>query len=115
MTSILLLAAGLTVLTAGADLLVRGASAIAARLGLSPLVIGLTVVAFGTSAPELAVSLGAAYRGEADLAVGNVVGSNIANVLLVLGLSAGSDATERLAEHTTRVLFQGIRAAGQTP
>jgi cation:H+ antiporter len=79
---------GVATLVAGAEGLVRGAARLAARTGLSPVVIGLTVVAFGTSAPELAVSLGAAIRGEADLAVGNVVGSNIANILLVLGLSA---------------------------
>ncbi len=79
---------GVAGLVIGAEALVRGAARLAGRTGLSPVVIGLTVVAFGTSAPELAVSLGAAIRDEADLAVGNVVGSNIANVLLVLGLSA---------------------------
>lgn len=79
---------GIVALVAGAEGLVRGASRLAARTGLSPVVIGLTVVAFGTSAPELAVSMGAAIRDEADIAIGNVVGSNIANVLLVLGLSA---------------------------
>jgi cation:H+ antiporter len=79
---------GLAVLVAGGEALVRGASALAAALRISPLVIGLTVVAFGTSAPELAVSVRAAYSGSGDLAVGNLVGSNIANVLLILGLSA---------------------------
>ena len=79
---------GVAGLVTGAEALVRGAARLAGRTGLSPVVIGLTVVAFGTSAPELAVSLGAAVRDEADLAVGNVVGSNIANILLVLGLSA---------------------------
>jgi cation:H+ antiporter len=79
---------GVVALVAGAEGLVRGASRLAARTGLSAVVIGLTVVAFGTSAPELAVSMGAAFRDEADIAVGNVIGSNIANVLLVLGLSA---------------------------
>ena len=79
---------GTTVLIYGADIMVRGAARIAASSGLSPVVIGLTVVAFGTSAPELAVSLGAALQGTSDLALGNVVGSNIANILLVLGLSA---------------------------
>ncbi len=73
--------AGLIFLVAGGELLVRGASALAALLRISPLVIGLTVVAFGTSAPELAVSVQAAYAGSGDLAVGNLVGSNIANVL----------------------------------
>jgi len=80
--------AGLIFLVAGGELLVRGASALAALLRISPLVIGLTVVAFGTSAPELAVSVQAASAGSGDLAVGNLVGSNIANVLLILGLAA---------------------------
>jgi cation:H+ antiporter len=78
--------AGLLVL--GADWLVRGAARLAAGAGVSPLVIGLTVVAFGTSAPELAVSVSSALSGRADLALGNVVGSNISNVLLILGASA---------------------------
>lgn len=80
--------AGLLLLVAGAELLVRGASRLAVRIGISPLVIGLTVVAFGTSAPELAISLQSGFGGEADLLLGNVIGSNIFNVLLVLGLSA---------------------------
>jgi cation:H+ antiporter len=79
---------GLVLLIVGADLLVAGASRIAGRLGISPLVIGLTIVAFGTSAPELAVSTTGALAGQADLAVGNVVGSNIFNVLFILGLAA---------------------------
>jgi cation:H+ antiporter len=79
---------GLAALIAGAEALVRGASRLAAAWGISPLVIGLTVVAFGTSAPEMAVSVGAAISGTTDLAIGNVVGSNIANVLLILGVSA---------------------------
>ena len=79
---------GLALLIIGAELLVRGASGLASRIGLSPLVIGLTVVAYGTSAPELAISASAALSGEADLAVGNVIGSNIFNILFVLGLSA---------------------------
>ena len=79
---------GLVVLTIGAEILVRSASTLAAAARISPLVIGLTVVAFGTSAPELVVSLQASLRGQADIAVGNVVGSNIFNVLFVLGLSA---------------------------
>jgi cation:H+ antiporter len=80
--------AGLVLLVAGGNALVRGASSLAARLGISPLVVGLTVVAWGTSAPELAVSLGAALRGLGDMALGNVVGSNIVNILVVLGVSA---------------------------
>ncbi len=79
---------GLVLLVAGAELLVRGASRLAARLGISPLVIGLTVVAFGTSTPELAVSVQAGLAGQADIAVGNIVGSNIFNVLFILGLAA---------------------------
>jgi cation:H+ antiporter len=86
--SILLLIGGLGALVAGAELLVRGAARIAARTGLSSVVIGLTVVAFGTSTPELAVSASAALDGSGGIAVGNVVGSNIANVLLILGVSA---------------------------
>lgn len=78
----------LVVLTLGADWLVRGATRLAARFGVSRLLIGLTVVAFGTSAPELAVSLGSSLTGKTDLAVGNVVGSNVFNVLFILGLSA---------------------------
>ncbi len=77
-------ALGFVVLVGGGELLVRGASAVAAKWGLSPLVIGLTVVAVGTSAPEFAVTVGAVARGETDLAVGDVVGSNIANTLLIL-------------------------------
>jgi cation:H+ antiporter len=88
MMTFLTLLAGLVLLVAGADILVRGASRLAAAVGISPLVIGLTIVAFGTSAPEMAVSVGAAWAGQADLALGNVVGSNIFNVLFILGLSA---------------------------
>ncbi len=86
--SIVLLIGGLIALAAGGEVLVRGASRLAERAGISPLIVGLTVVAFSTSAPELAVTLQAAYMGQPDLVVGNVVGSNIANVLLILGLSA---------------------------
>lgn len=79
---------GLIALVFGATLLVRGASRLAVSWGISPLVVGLTVVAFGTSTPELAASVGASLSGLPDLALGNVVGSNIANVLIILGLSA---------------------------
>lgn len=78
---------GLGLLVVGAEVLVRGASALAAAAGVSPLVVGLTVVAYGTSSPELAVSVKAAWVGNAGIAVGNVVGSNIFNVLFILGLS----------------------------
>lgn len=84
----LLLVGGLAVLAGGAELLVRGASRLALAVGLTPLVVGLTVVAFGTSAPELAVSVGAGRAGLDGLALGNVVGSNVFNVLFILGLSA---------------------------
>jgi cation:H+ antiporter len=80
--------AGLGLLVLGAECLVRGASRLAAAAGVSSLVIGLTVVAFGTSAPEMAVSVKASWLGQADLAVGNVVGSNIFNVLFIVGVSA---------------------------
>ncbi len=82
------IAAGLVALVVGGEFLVRGASLLARAMRISPLVIGLTVVAFGTSAPELGVSLQAALTGAADVAVGNVIGSNILNVLLILGLAA---------------------------
>jgi cation:H+ antiporter len=85
---ILLFLAGLVVLVTGGHALVNGASTLALRFGLSSLVIGLTVVAWGTSAPELAVCLGAALRGQGEMALGNVVGSNIINILGVLGVSA---------------------------
>jgi cation:H+ antiporter len=86
--NLLLFFAGLVSLVLGANLLVRGASRLALSFGISPLVVGLTVVAFGTSAPELAVSVGAVAAGQTDIAVGNVVGSNIFNVLFILGASA---------------------------
>jgi cation:H+ antiporter len=86
--TIVLALAGLALLVVGAEVLIKGASALAAAVGVSPLVVGLTVVAFGTSAPELAVSLLSAARDQADIAVGNVVGSNIFNILFILGLSA---------------------------
>ena len=86
--NLLSLAAGLALLTFGADYLVRGAISLANRLGMPPLLIGLTVVGFGTSMPELLVSLQAALGGAPAIAVGNVVGSNIANILLILGAAA---------------------------
>ena len=84
----LLLGAGLVLLVIGADLLVKGAARLAANFGVPALVIGLTVVAFGTSAPELAVSVKAAFSGQAELAIANAVGSNIFNVLFILGVAA---------------------------
>lgn len=85
--SLLLIVGGLALLYFGAEGLVRGSAALALRLGLTPLVVGLTVVAFGTSSPELVVSLGAALGGSSDIALGNVIGSNISNVALILGLT----------------------------
>ena len=85
---VVLLMVGLAVLVAGGEALVRGGGRLGRALGLSPLVVGLTIVAFATSAPELAVSVDATLSGSAGLAVGNVVGSNITNILLVLGVAA---------------------------
>lgn len=79
---------GLVLLIGGGEVLVRGAVGLAERLGVSPLLVGLTVVALGTSAPELAVSVQAALAGSPGIAIGNIVGSNIANILVILGLSA---------------------------
>jgi cation:H+ antiporter len=86
--ALVMLVIGLVVLIAGAELLVRGAAQLARVMGLSAFAIGVTVVAFGTSAPELFASIGAAVQGAPDLAIGNVLGSNIANILLILGVGA---------------------------
>jgi cation:H+ antiporter len=88
MIDVILLVAGFVLLIKGADLLVSGSQAIAVRLGVSSLVVGMTIVAFGTSLPEMVVTFASTYRGSADLAIGNILGSNIANVLLVLGVAA---------------------------
>ena len=87
-TTVLLLVFGLALLVLGAEVLVRGSSRLAADLGVSPLIIGLTVVAFGTGSPELAVGVRSALEGQTDIALGNVVGSNIFNILFILGASA---------------------------
>ncbi|MCW1921798.1 calcium/sodium antiporter [Luteolibacter arcticus] len=86
--AILLILASCGFLFLGAELLVRGGSSLALKLGLTPLVIGLTVVAYGTSTPELLVSLKSAFAGRSDIAIGNVVGSNIFNIAVILGISA---------------------------
>ena len=86
--TLLMFIAGLVALIAGAEFLVRGASKLALSFGISPLVVGLTIVAFGTSAPEVAVSVGAVMDGRTDIALGNVVGSNLLNQLVILGLCA---------------------------
>jgi cation:H+ antiporter len=88
MIHLFLFVAGLVCLVVGANLLVRGGSKLALSFGISPLVVGLTIVAFGTSAPEVAVSVVSVLEGKTDMAMGNVVGSNIFNVLFILGLSA---------------------------
>lgn len=85
---IIYLFAGLLMLFIGAEGLIRGSSSLALKLGITPLVVGLTVVAFGTSSPELVVSLKAALAGNGDISLGNVIGSNIANIALILGISA---------------------------
>src|SRR3546814_10286216 len=96
---------GLTALIAGAELLVRGGAALAARLGISPLLIGLTVVALGTSTPELAVGIEAAIQGNGSLAIGNIAGTNTVNIPLILGLSAALQplAIQRSEEHTSEL------------
>lgn len=115
------LVGGLTYLLIGGDLLVRGALALARKARIPPMVVGLTVVAFGTSAPELFVSVGAALQGLPGIALGNVIGSNIANVLLVLGLPALIHATDCNQPSASRdgslmfgvsLLFAGMCAAG---
>ena len=86
--SIFLLILGLIILIAGAEFLVKGASSISKKLGIPSIVIGLTIVSFGTSAPELIINILSAAKGSTDLALGNIIGSNIANILLILGISA---------------------------
>ena len=88
MLTYVLFVVGLVFLIKGADFLVSGASAIAKRMKISDLVIGLTIVAIGTSAPELFVNIIAASKGTTDIAIGNIVGSNIANIFLILGVTA---------------------------
>lgn len=112
---------GLVLLSGGADFLIRGAVAIAARLNISPLVVGLTIVALGTSLPELVVCVRAATTGAAGIAMGNVVGSNIANILLILGAGALMCPISANRNHFLRdgslmvgatVLFIGIALTG---
>lgn len=98
---VLLIALGFAMLVKGADWFVDGASGIAARFGIPQLVIGLTIVAMGTSAPEAAVSITAAFKGSADITIGNVVGSNILNILIILGLTSAIVAVA-VAKSTVR-------------
>jgi cation:H+ antiporter len=103
---------GLVALLGGGEYLVRGASSIARRMHLSPMVIGLTVVGFGTSAPELLVSVQAALAGQPGLAIGNVLGSNIANILLILGVAAAIAALVIPIRQVWRDLgFMGLATA----
>ena len=99
---LLLLIAGLLLIVFGADWLVDGASAIARKVGISEFVIGLTIVGFGTSCPELVVSLTGAFEGNADISIGNVIGSNIFNTLLILGLTAVLSPLAITKENKTR-------------
>lgn len=108
--SVLFLLAGFAALTFGGDWLVRGAAALAVRIGVSPLVIGLTVVAFGTSAPELAATVASSLQGAPDVGVGNVLGSNVANVGLILGATALLAPLAGNAAFTRRDLPLGVAA-----
>lgn len=90
MINVLLLVAGLALILFGADFLTDGASSLAKRFRISSMVIGLTVVAFGTSTPELSVSVLSALEGNAELSIGNVVGSNIFNILMIVGITPSS-------------------------
>lgn len=101
--AVVLVAAGLATLVIGAELLVRGGAAVATRLGVPPMVIGLTVVSIGTSLPELAIGIDAALRDAGPLAVGNIAGTNIVNLLLILGLSA---ALVPLAVESRTIVFE---------
>ena len=102
---------GVLLLLAGAEALVRGASALALRFGVSPLVVGLTVVAIGTSSPELVVTLGAALEGQGGVALGNVVGSNVANLALIVGVAASLKPVpvdRKLITHDVPVMLVGM-------
>lgn len=110
--NLLFLLGGLSLLVLGAEALVRGAVALARRLRLSPLLIGLVVVGFGTSTPELVVSVGAALHGSPGIAVGNVVGSNICNVLLILGAAAVISPIRTRPSAVIRDAAFGLGAAG---
>lgn len=105
MIELMYTATGLALLLAGGEALVRGAVALAGRLGISPLIVGLTIVGFGTSAPELVVSLEAALDGSPGISLGNIVGSNIANILLILG---GAAALWPMAVHPHALRRDGL-------
>ncbi len=107
----MMVAAGLFLLAIGGDVLVRGALSLARQLNISPLLTGVLVVGFGTSAPELLVSVDAALRGHPDIAVGNVVGSNMANILLILGMSALIAPLSCMAKDIKRDVFAALLAS----
>ena len=111
-TAFLLLVVGLVILIVAGDVMVRGAAALARHWGVPALIVGLTIVAFGTSAPEMVVGVQAAMMGEGDLAAGNVVGSNVANVLLALGLPALILAIPTNMSGVARNSFIALFAAG---
>ena len=108
---LLLLAVGFVLLVKGADAFVEGASGIADKFGIPQLVIGLTIVAMGTSAPEAAVSITAALKGNADITVGNIVGSNILNIFIILGLAS---AITTIAVANTNVISLDSKIGGST-
>ena len=117
-----LIIAGFALLLFGGESVVRGSVALAQRLGISPLIVGLTIVGFGTSLPEMVVSVNAALVGSPGLAVGNVVGSNIANILLILGVAAiiapiavspGAVKRDLLGMSTVTLVYVGLGMSGQ--
>ena len=111
--SLLSMGGGVLLLLAGAEGLVRGASALALRIGITPLVVGLTVVAIGTSSPELVVSIQAALAGEGGVALGNVVGSNIANLGLIVGVAAvltPMTVDRKLVRHDVPIMLVSMAA-----
>lgn len=110
MNPVLGIVTGLVILVVGAEVLVRGGSRLAARLGITPIVVGVTVVALGTSAPELAVGIESAATGNSGLALGAIVGTNIVNLLLILGLSALL-RTLHLGTQTLRIDLPAITLA----
>ncbi len=115
--NILLLVAGLIVLIVGGEFLVRGAVGIAKKFRISTLVIGMTVVSFGTSAPELLVSVQASLGGHPDIAIGNVIGSNVANIGLVLGITAeqASSSFGKVMDKRVRVPVGEPRPVARPP
>ena len=105
MMSVLFLLVGLGLILSGANFLTNGAAALAKRFNISSLVIGLTIVAFGTSAPELTVSIVSAINGSAELSIGNVVGSNIFNILMVLGIASAINPVSLIRENVIDIII----------